>query len=103
MDCQDTLGTLAILNGHLHIEWTMAIANTYTRRISPPGKDSNKAPKDKTLLELTLVLLTTVCDLFETIWATRNSVLHDNGPSTDNSHGSQLNERLLQYKRKRLL
>ena len=50
-----------------------------------------------------MVLLTTCCDLFEAIWATWNSMLHDNDPSADNLHGSQLNERLLQYKRKHLL
>jgi len=60
MDCQDTPRTLTIIHSHLHIEWTTAIASTYKRRISPPGTDPKIVPKDKTPLELTMVLLTTV-------------------------------------------
>jgi len=57
--------------------------------IPPPGTYPKKGTEGQTPLELMVVLLTTFCDLFETIWAKRNSILHDIDPSADNLHGSQ--------------
>ena len=95
---QETLGSLAILRGHHHKEWAYAIAETYRPRTQQPGRPQKR---DKTPLEMSVVLVEEVWNLFNSLWETRNEILHDeNGPSKK-SEDSQLLHQLLTYRRYR--
>ena len=61
-----------------------------------PGTDPKQKKKDKTPLGLIEFLLTERLDLFETIWTTRNDILHDSDHYADMVHESQLNEKYSQ-------
>jgi ribonuclease HI len=95
---QETLGPFAILRDHHHIRWLEAITNTHRRRPAPPGA---KPQREKSPLELSVLLITTAWSIFESIWEVRNSTLHDNDSFAAKAEESQLTERLLIYRRKR--
>lgn len=94
---QVTLGTFAILRGHHHQRWVEAISKTHTRRTTPPGE---KKRRDKSPFDMSVMLIEEAWTLFETLWFTRNAILHGS-----NSYVGQLEEntwtsRLLEYKYK---
>jgi hypothetical protein len=97
---QALLGDLAILRGHHTREWAYAIEATYQPRQRHPCDDRDP-PKDKTPLEMSVLLIQQVWNLFDTLWAQRNEILH--GP---NSHAATIDKtttfaKLLHFRRNR--
>ena len=77
MECQDTLGTFAILRGHHHMQWADAIEATWKKPNLPPRKDG-KPPKTRSPFDLSAYLVVQVWNLFNQIWESRNDILHSN-------------------------
>ena len=73
---QESLGSFDILRGHHHDQWAQAIMKTYKKRISPPNTDDKNKNRDKSPLEMSAFPIEECWRLFESIWATRNSILH---------------------------
>ena len=96
MAAQETLGTFAILRGHHHRRWVEAIANTYTKRPTPPGQ---KPRRDKSPFDMSVMLIQVVWSLFETLWETRNSILHGNDSYVARLEDEAWTAQLLEYKR----
>ncbi|KAL7550562.1 hypothetical protein ACHAWF_015354 [Thalassiosira exigua] len=93
---QDILGTHALLRGHHHVQWCETIRETYRARSPPPG--SKKAPRDKTPFEMSVMLIEEVWNFFETIWTTRNDILHSTDSHVARAESSHLTEQLLVYR-----
>ena len=96
MAAQDTLGTFAILRGHHHIRWAEAIHKTYTRRPTPPGQ---KRKRDKSALDMSIMLIEEAWTLFEVLWETRNSILHGDDSYVAKLEDTAWTKELLNYKR----
>ena len=96
---QSTLGTHAIMRGHLHTQWCETIRETYRPRPPPPGWDS--PPKDKSPLDMSALLVEEVWNLFEKLWAKRNEILHKDDSHAAKSETSHLTDQLLEYRRNR--
>ena len=94
---QATLGTFAILRGHHHRQWAHAICKTYKRRVTPPGQ---KKRHDKTAFEMSVMLIEEVWTLFETLWFTRNAILHGTTSYVSKLEDKAWTDRLLEYKYK---
>ena len=98
-DAQDTLGTMAILRGHHHREWFYAIQDTYQKRPSIPGDPKRRQPKDKSPLELCATLVQETWRFFELVWESRNHCLHNPEGTALEHIETNINDRLLHYKR----
>ncbi|KAL7545317.1 hypothetical protein ACHAWF_008670 [Thalassiosira exigua] len=96
---QETLGTHALLRGHHHVQWCETIRETYGARSPPPG--STKVPRDKTPFEMSVMLIEEVWNFFETIWTTRNDILHSTDSHVARAENSHLTEQLLAYRANR--
>ncbi|KAL7530352.1 hypothetical protein ACHAWF_003347 [Thalassiosira exigua] len=73
VDLQDHLGSFAILRGHHHIQWAYSILDTYKPPCAPPG---NKPPRNRSPFELFVLLVEATWHLFDSLWETRNNILH---------------------------
>ena len=72
---------------------------TYKKRVSPPNTDKDKKkPRDKSPLEMSAFLIEECWRLFESIWATRNSVLHSSDGYAAQAEESALTRKLIRYK-----
>ena len=76
-EAQLTLGSMALLRGHHHVDWVPAIKETFRRPEDPPG---TKEPKRyKTPFEMSVSMVKASWNLFESIWQARNEILHSLG------------------------
>ena len=73
IECQETLGVEAILRGFHHVQWQETISKLW---VPPQALSNGKAPKCKSPPELAVSLVSQAWDLFETMWNTRNDILH---------------------------
>lgn len=96
MAAQETLGTFAILRGHHHRRWTDATATTYKRRRTLPGQ---KKRHDKSPFDMSVLLIEEVWTLFETLWSTRNSILHGTDSFVAKLEDKTWTTKLLDYKK----
>ena len=92
---------MAILRGHHHKNWYHAIKQTCQKRAQPPGTEREKAPKDKSPLELCATLVREMWKFFEEIWENRNNCLHNPSIDSLSRFDAQLSERLIHCKRNR--
>ena len=92
------LGPEAILRGHHHTAWAEAIFRTYRKQMYPPWTAKKHKKKDKTALGLSSVLVKECWALFESVWATRNEILHSKDSIGAKIHHGHLSEQLLHFK-----
>ena len=96
ISAQETLGSLAILRGHHHKQWAYTITETYRPR---PQQPSRPQRQDKTPFKMLVVLVEEVWNLFNSLWDTRNEILHNKNGPLKKSEDSQLLHQLLTYRR----
>ena len=72
--------------------------NTYRKRTYPPGTDKFKRKKDKSALELSAILVRKCWNLFESVWAMRNDILHREDSAGAKMTSRHLTEELLDFK-----
>jgi hypothetical protein len=100
LDSQETLGGEALLRGFHHVEWAYTLQSTW---VPPQRYDDGTLERKRDPFELSTVLISETWKLFEQQWKTRNAILHSSDSYLHETELSQLNERLLDYKRNRTL
>ena len=95
---QDHLGSFAILRGHHHTQWAYSILDTYKPPRAPPG---NKPPKTRSPFELSVLLVEATWRLFDSLWETRNNILHKDDSIAAKAEQVHLTEQLLLFRRRR--
>jgi len=96
IECQETLGVEAILRGFHHVQWQETISKLW---VPPQALSNGKAPKCKSPPELAVSLVSQAWDLFETMWNTRNDILHSPESALFEKIDSDCTDRFLEFKR----
>ena len=96
LQAQKSLGSSVILRGFQHKAWLEELQGAW---IAPaPNADGTTAYK-KDVVEQATVLIRTTWDIFETIWDTRNKILHGEECQITQQLENQKIARLLEFKR----
>jgi hypothetical protein len=98
LEQQSTLGSISVLRGFLHKEWTYLLQRKKMQRVQKPVKEGTR---EKDAVEQTVSLVLGSWNLFEAVWKARNTILHGGDNEIDERAQSQMLERLLEYRRKR--
>jgi hypothetical protein len=99
LEQQSTLGSISVLRGFLHKEWTYLLQQKKMQQVQKPVKEGTR---EKDAVEQTVSLVRGSWNLFEeTVWKARNTILHGGDNGIDERAQSQMLERLLEYCRER--
>jgi hypothetical protein len=98
MELQDKLGSISILRGFLHREWTYLLQRKKLLRVKTQQKSTTR---EKDAIEQTVSLVKGSWDIFEAVWKARNGILHGGENEIDERANSQMLERLLEYRSER--
>jgi hypothetical protein len=74
-EAQETLGIEAIIRGIHHVDWAYLLQKTW---VPPAILPNGNRERRKDPLEQSVSFIRGVWDIFEEIWACRNSILHSN-------------------------
>ena len=98
-EAQASLGSKAVLRGHIHTEWFHAIERTYKTRTYPPNTPTSSRRRDKAPEELCAILVRAVWDFFEEVWKARNEHAYGGAGTTNSELAPELTSKLLHFKR----
>jgi hypothetical protein len=98
LEQQSTLGSISVLRGFIHREWTYLLQRKKMQQVLKPTKEKTR---EKDAIEQTVSLLRGSWNLFEAVWKARNCILHGGENEIEGRAHSQMLERLLEYRRER--
>jgi hypothetical protein len=99
LEKQESLGQASILKGFHHEGWAYWLQSEWKPK---PKTDKNgKKQYQKDPLEQSVSLIRTSWEIFEKLWETRNSILHDEENVLKEAIHNRIDSRLLEFRRDR--